>query len=177
MIDLLIIALLLLGFIVGLKRGLILQAVRLIGFIAAYFVAYMYCDDVAPILREVIPYPLTTSAPVWLEEGGVEEVFYRGIAFVILFFVTKISLSLIGHLLNMFAQIPVLKQANALGGAVLGVVEIYIVLFVLILIGTLLPIQEVQASIEQSALCQIIADNTPVLSDKVKELWAYGDRV
>ncbi|WP_028400916.1 CvpA family protein [Ectobacillus panaciterrae] len=180
MIDLIIIALLLMGFIIGLKRGLILQAVRLVSFIAAYFVAYLYCDKLAPSLKSIIPYPLHATAqqaPAWLNTGSVEDVFYRAIAFVILFFITKIAFSLLGHLLNMFAQIPVLKQVNAVGGAFLGFVETYIVLFVLILIGTLLPVQQVQTSIGQSVLCKVIVDDTPVLSDKVKELWVHGDRV
>ncbi|MFX3623972.1 MAG: CvpA family protein [Ectobacillus sp.] len=180
MIDLIIIVLLLMGVLIGLKRGLILQVVRLAGFIAAYFVAYLYYNDLAPSLKPIIPYPFGAAAqqaPAWLNAGNIEDVFYRAIAFAALFFVTKIALSLLGHLLNMFAQIPVLKQVNALGGGILGFVEVYIVLFVLILIGTLLPVQGVQASLNDSVLCRVIVDNTPVLSDKVKELWVLSDRV
>lgn len=176
MIDLIIIAVLLIGFFIGLKRGLILQIVRIISFVAAYFVAYTYSASFAPSLKSIIPYPLQTmqQTPVWLSSVDVETVFYRGLAFVILFFLTMFALSMIGHLLNIFAQIPVLKQANALGGGILGLVEVYILLFVIILVGTILPIQQVQTSIQQSVLCKVIADDTPVLSDKVKQLWTNG---
>jgi uncharacterized membrane protein required for colicin V production len=99
------------------------------------------------------------------------------IAFILLFFVTKFAFSLFGQLLNMIAQIPVLKQLNSLGGGLLGFVEVYIVLFIVILVGTLVPIQPLQSSLNGSVLCQTIIDDTPVLSDKMKELWVHQDSV
>ncbi|WP_416827661.1 CvpA family protein [Ectobacillus polymachus] len=174
MIDLIIIVVLLGGFFIGLKRGLILQIVRIISYFAAFFVAYTYSASFAPSLKSLIPYPAgaTQSLSVWLSSGNVEEGFYKAIAFIILFFLTILALSLVGHVLNILAQIPVIKQANALGGGILGFVEVYMLVFVIIIVGTILPIQQVQSTIHQSALCKVIADDTPVLSDKVKEVWS-----
>ncbi|GAA3320821.1 hypothetical protein GCM10020331_033380 [Ectobacillus funiculus] len=78
------------------------------------------------------------------------------------FLLQNLRFSLLGQLLNMIAQIPVLKQLNSLGGGVLGFVEVYIVLFIVILIGTLVPIQPLQSSLNASVLCQTIIDDTPV---------------
>jgi uncharacterized membrane protein required for colicin V production len=179
MLDLIIVLLLACGFLLGLKRGLILQVVRLTGFIAAYIVAYLYYDDAAPVLKGIIPYPLETTATMhaWLENVSVEDAFYRAIAFVLLFLVTKIVFTLIGHLLNMFAQIPVLKQVNSLGGAVLGFLEVYIILFIVIFAASLLPEQHVQTSLQDAVLPKFIVEDTPILSEKVKELWVFGDKV
>ncbi|MFD3445375.1 CvpA family protein [Microbacteriaceae bacterium 4G12] len=181
MIDLIIIALLVMGLLLGLKRGLILQVVRLAGYIAAYIIAYLYSKTLVPSLKSIIPYPLQAQAqaemPAWLNANSVEDAFYLAIAFLIVFFVTKIAFSILGRLLNMFAEIPVLKQVNALGGAVFGFLEVYILLFVLIVIGNLLPVQPVQTSLHQSFLSNVIVDDTPVLSDKVKQLWTSGGKI
>ena len=93
-----------------------------------------------------------------------------------MFIITKIALSLLGNLLNMFAEIPVLKQVNAFG-AILGFLEVYIILFVLIIIGNILPIEQVQTPLQKSSISKIIVDDTPILSEKVKELWQTGSRV
>lgn len=179
MIDIFIIILLLIGFFIGLKRGLILQIIRLAGYVLAYIVAYLYYKPLASVLHTAIPYPFKEKAnvPEWLKSVDVESLFYSVVAFILLFFVTKFAFSLFGQLLNMIAQIPVLKQLNSLGGGVLGFVEVYIVLFIVILIGTLVPIQPLQSSLNASVLCQTIIDDTPVLSDKMKELWVHQDSV
>ncbi|MCP8967389.1 CvpA family protein [Ectobacillus ponti] len=178
MIDIVILVLLAAGFFIGLKRGLILQVMRLAGYVIAYLVAYLYYEEAAPVLHRMIPYPLGgMQTPEWLKAEHVEEAFYRVLAFILLFLAAKFAWSLLGHLLNTVAQIPVLKQINSLGGGVLGLVEVYIVLFVLIIIGSLIPVQNVQATLQQSSLCKVIVDDTPILSAKVKELWTQHNGV
>ena len=51
------------------------------------------------------------------------------------------------------------------------ILEVYIVLFVLIIIGNILPIEQVQTPLQKSSISKIIVDDTPILSEKVKELW------
>lgn len=55
-------------------------------------------------------------------------------------------------------------------GAILGFLEVYIILFVLIIIGNILPIEQVQTPLQKSSISKIIVDDTPILSEKVKEL-------
>ncbi len=57
MLDLVIIAFLLIGLLVGLRRGFILQIIHLTGFIVAFIVAYVYYDELAPKLHLWIPFP------------------------------------------------------------------------------------------------------------------------
>ena len=57
MIDLAILLILAIGFIIGLRRGFILQIIHLTGFIAAFIVSYLYFDDLAPKLELWVPYP------------------------------------------------------------------------------------------------------------------------
>ncbi|HDX9576825.1 CvpA family protein [Bacillus cytotoxicus] len=179
MVDIIIVLLLVMGFLLGLRRGLVLQLVKLVSFIIAYLVAYWYCKDLAPALQKIIPYPFKqeVNVPNWIDANSMETVFYQAIAFIALFIITKIALTLIGQLLNMFTEIPVLKQINALGGAILGFLEVYIILFVLIVVGTILPIEQLQTSLNQSSISKVIVEDTPILSGKVKELWQTGSKV
>ena len=84
MIDIIIILLLVMGLFLGLKRGFVLQLVKLTSFIIAYLVAYWYCKDLAPTLEKFIPYPFGkgVSVPEWIDANNIEAVFYQAIAFI-----------------------------------------------------------------------------------------------
>lgn len=162
------------GFLVGLKRGFILQIVHLTGFIVAFIVAYMYVDDLAPKLTLWIPYPELSGVPpleFLMEITDMEAAYYRAIAFAILFFATKIIMQIFGSMLDFLAQLPLLKQINGWAGGVLGFVEVYLVIFVLLYIGALMPIEAVQTSISDSSMAKAIVQHTPIFSGKIKDLW------
>ncbi|MEH7491343.1 CvpA family protein [Neobacillus niacini] len=174
MLDLAIILLLVFGFFIGLKRGFILQLVHLTGFIIAYIVANLYYDDLAPRLTLWVPYPnLGTTSPLKLlsENGNMEEAFYRAIAFVIIFFVVKILLQIIGSMLDFIAHLPILKQLNVWAGGILGFAEVYLVLFILLYIAALVPMEFLQKPLDDSIMGNLIVNHTPFLSEQIKNMW------
>ncbi|MDF2789397.1 MAG: rane protein [Neobacillus sp.] len=174
MLDLAIILLLVFGFFIGLKRGFILQLVHLTGFIIAYIVANLYYDDLAPRLTLWVPYPnLGTTSPLKLlsENGNMEEAFYRAIAFVIIFFAVKILLQIIGSMLDFIAHLPILKQINVWAGGILGFAEVYLVLFILLYIAALVPMEFLQKPLDDSIMGNLIVNHTPFLSEQIKNMW------
>jgi uncharacterized membrane protein required for colicin V production len=174
MLDLAIIIILIIGFFVGLKRGLIMQLFHLVGFIIAYIAARTYYDDLAPKLTLWIPYPSrgeNSTLKLLTDSADMEAAFYRAISFVIIFFAVKILLRIIGAMLDFIAHLPVLKQLNTLGGGILGFIEIYFVLFILLYIAALIPIEVLQGPLDRSFLADAIVNHTPVLSDQLKKLW------
>ncbi|WP_078545209.1 CvpA family protein [Litchfieldia alkalitelluris] len=173
MLNLFLIIILVMGFLIGLKRGLILQVVHLAGFIVAFIVAYLYVGDLAPKLKLWIPYPQLESQPLAFltENADFETAYYRAIAFAILFFATKIIMQIIGSMLDFLAQLPLLKQLNGWAGGVLGFVEVYLIVFVLLYIGALVPVEIVQSSINDSSMAKAIVQHTPIFSGKLKDLW------
>ncbi|PLT30224.1 CvpA family protein [Peribacillus deserti] len=174
MLDLIIIAVLILGLLIGLRRGFILQLVHLTGFIVSFISAYIYYDDLAPKIKLWIPFPTlgnTDSMKMILGASGIDEAYYNAIAFAIIFFSVKIVWQLIGAMLDFIAHIPILKQLNRLGGAILGFVEVYLILFILLYIAALLPIQAVQGPLNDSFIANAMVKNTPVLSATIKDLW------
>lgn len=174
MIDIILIGLLILGVLRGLKRGFILQAFHLIGFIVAFIVAAMYYDNLSNKLEMWIPYPDLAEGETWavfLEALPLESAFYNAIAFAIIFFVTKIILNIISSMLDFVAELPILNSINGLLGGILGFLETFFILFVILYIVALIPNGSVQQAIEGSSLAAFIIDHTPFLSAQIKSLW------
>lgn len=174
MIDLILLFILVIGFFVGFRRGLILQIVYLTGFIISFIVAYMYFDDLSPHLKLWIPYPSLpedSTLTLFLENLHLESAYYRAIAFAILFFGTKIVMQIIGSMLDFLADLPLLSTINGWLGGFLGIIEVYLLIFFILYIGALTPVDFVQTLINDSALAKGIVEHTPVFSAKIKELW------
>ncbi|WP_017756059.1 CvpA family protein [Calidifontibacillus oryziterrae] len=174
MIDIILLSLLLIGFFIGFRRGFVLQVVYFVGFIAAYVVAYLFFDDVAPFLKLWVPFPPLSddsAMSLLMNTFDIETVYYRAIAFVTLFFGTKISLHIIGSMLDFLADLPLLRTVNGWLGGALGFVEVYLLLFIVLYLGALTPIEAIQSWMNESIVAKGIVENTPVVSVKLKELW------
>lgn len=174
MLDLGIMALLLIGFLVGLRRGLILQLIHLTGFFVAFAVAYMYYGELAPKLKLWVPYPSmgdTSSMQMVFNTIGLETAYYNAISFAIIFFSVKIIWQMLGSMLDFIANLPILKTLNRWAGGIFGFLEIYLIMFILLYIAALLPVDKLQILIQDSFLAEMIIKNTPILSAEVSKLW------
>lgn len=174
MLDLAILFILVLGFFVGLKRGFILQLIHLTGFIISFIIAYMYYQKLAPKLTLWIPYPNfgnDSTIQMIFDHANLEDAYYRAIAFVVIFFAVKIVLQIIGSMLDFVANLPILKQLNIWAGGILGFIEIYLIIFILLYIAALVPIDSLQSLMNDSFMAKGIINNTPILSEKIKEMW------
>jgi uncharacterized membrane protein required for colicin V production len=173
MLDLAIIVLLIMGFFIGLKRGFILQLVHFAGFFIAYIVAYRYYDSLAPKLKLWVPYPtFGDSSPLsLLNSVSGEEAFYRAFAFIAIFFAVKVLLQIIGSMLDFLTHLPILRQLNVWAGGILGFLEVYLVLLLLLYIAALVPMEIIQKPLQESFLAEAIIKHTPVISEQLKELW------
>ncbi|MCM3768352.1 CvpA family protein [Neobacillus niacini] len=174
MLDLAILLFLIIGFFVGLKRGFILQLVHLIGFIIAYIVAYMYYEDFVPRLMLWIPYPNFgegTILKILTDSSNTEMAFYRAISFVIIFFAVKVLLQIIGSMFDFIAHLPVLKQLNFWAGGLLGFLEVYFIIFIVIYIAALIPIELFQTALDESFMAETMVKYTPILSQQINDWW------
>lgn len=174
MLDFAIIILLVFGFLIGLKRGFILQLIHVTGFIIAFVVAYKYYEDLAPKLTLWVPYPnigSNTSMQMLFDSVNLEEAYYRAIAFVVIFFAVKILLQMIGSMLDFVANLPILRQLNIWAGGILGFLEVYLIVFLLLYIAALIPIEGIQIPLNNSLLAKVMVENTPILSEEIRNLW------
>ncbi|KMY43549.1 membrane protein [Bacillus sp. FJAT-27916] len=173
MVTLIILFALLLGFFVGLRRGLILQTIHLVGFIIALIVARMFYKDLGDKLEMWVPFPSSDDGTLTMLFDAVhlDAAFYNAIAFLLIFILVKFALQMIGSMLDFLAQLPLLKQINKLAGGALGFVQTYLGIFILLYIAAMLPIGTLQEWIQGSFLAEAIILDTPFLSNWVTDLW------
>lgn len=173
MLDLFLLLALLIGFLIGLKRGFILQTIHMTGFIIAFIIAYIYYDQLAPKLTLWVPYPSFGEGEFQLlfDNPNIEEAYYRAIAFVAIFFAVRILLQIIGSMFDFVANLPILKTLNVWAGGFLGFAEIYLLIFFVLYISALLPIEVVQGALNDSLLASSIVKHTPIFSEQIKQWW------
>lgn len=172
-IDLVIVILFVAGIAIGFRRGFILQAVHLIGFLIAYIVAYRYFDKLSPMLKTWLPYPLTEEAgsSLWLQLIDIEGMYYSAIAFALLFFGTKIALQIIGRFLHLITLLPGLNIVNRSFGGILGFIEVTIIIFVIVHVMLYIPWQTGQIWLSESIIGSWMTEQTPYVSNQLQELW------
>jgi len=164
---------LVIGFLIGLRRGLILQALHLTGYIISFIIASVYYKKLAEKLSLFIPYAKLPEDGLWaaFAKGmALEAAFYNGIAFVIIFILAKVVLQIIATMLDFVARLPLLKWVNSLFGAILGFAEVYLIVFVLLYVIALVPLMKIQDIIHNSSLALFMIEKTPFLSNKVESL-------
>lgn len=174
MLDLIIIFLLLGGLITGFRRGLIVQAIHMTGFIIALVVAYKYYKQLADKFVLWVPYPGVTAGSkltLTVEQLDLDQTFYRLLAFVIIFLAVKFILQLLASMLDFLKYLPVLGFLARFGGAALGFVEFYILIFLILYVLAMLPIDFIQKFIGSSLLADAMFEHTPLLSETVKKWW------
>ncbi|MEI4769349.1 CvpA family protein [Psychrobacillus sp. FJAT-51614] len=174
MLDILILILLVAGIITGAKRGLIVQLIHMTGFIIALIVAYTYYKPLADKFVLWIPFPAVTAGSKLtfaVESLDLDQTFYRIIAFALIFIVVKFALQLLASMFDFLKYLPILGFISNIVGAVLGFIEFYFILFVVLYVFALLPIDLIQNLISKSILTSWMLDHTPFLSETVKNWW------
>lgn len=174
MLDILLLILLLGGLFAGFKRGLIVQLIHMVGFIIAIIVAVKYYKPLAEKFVLWVPYPAVGSdsrLTIAVDQLNLSETFYQLLAFAIIFFAVWFGLQLLASMFDFLRYLPVLGFLSKILGAVLGIVEAYILLFFFIYVLALLPVGAIQDQLGNSAIAQSMLEHTPYFSEKVKEWW------
>ncbi|HLS22951.1 MAG TPA: CvpA family protein [Pseudogracilibacillus sp.] len=173
MVSFIILLVLFFGFLMGLRRGFVLQLVHLVGFFVSFIVAVLFYKRFAQHLSMWIPYPELSSDSAWavfLQTMPLEVAFYNAVAFSILFFGVKFLLQIVAYMLDFLASLPVLRSINKLLGAALGFIEMYVITFVILFILALVPIAQIQDRIANSFLAKLMIKYTPILSSLTESL-------
>lgn len=164
-IDILVILFILLGAVVGFKRGFTTSLVNFIGVILVVVIAYFLKDPVGEFLMSFCPF---------FNFGGIIKgvtvlniALYQIIAFVLVFSILMIGLKVLLMATGVFETI--LKFTIVLGipskilGAIVGVIENYIIAFFVLYVLSMPNFMDV-GFIKDSSFREPILKNTPVLS-------------
>lgn len=158
--DIVIILLILLSGITGLKQGLLKSGINLIGTILIYIIAFKMKNGIGLFLCKICPF--------FKFDGYItlNILIYQLIAFIliasVLFSVFALILKLTGIVQKLIDLTIILDIPSKIGGFIVGLLEGYVVMFIIILILSV-PLRNVEL-FSESKLVDKMLNNTPVLS-------------
>ena len=175
-VDVIIIALLILGGVAGFKAGVIKKLTDFIGMFVVIILAFYLKNYISVIMYENLPFFNFFGLINGIDTLNI--LLYEVIAFLVIFiallFVLKVVLMLTGLVEKILKATVILSIPSKLLGIVVGVIEMYVYLF-LILVIVSLPIFD-SSFLKNSKMNNFILNNTPVLSDVSEEIIdIYGD--
>ncbi len=175
-VDVVIIALLILGGVAGFKAGVIKKLTDFIGMFVVIILAFYLKNYISVIMYENLPFFNFFGLINGIDALNI--LLYEVIAFLVIFiallFVLKVVLMLTGLVEKILKATVILSIPSKLLGIVVGVIEMYVYLF-LILVIVSLPIFD-SSFLKDSKMNNFILNNTPVLSGVSEEIIdIYGD--
>ena len=175
--DIVIILILLMFFITGWKRGVIKEAVSLIGIVLVFVIAFSLKGVLGNLLCRTLPFiPFKGSI-----EGitALNILFYQVIAFIILFCLLlvfyEILLKISKWLQKIVNMTIILLLPSKLLGGLLSFIKGYIIIFA-ILILLMVPFSN-NSLIKESTLMNFILYKTPVLSQSTSSITSSVDEI
>ena len=175
-VDVIIIALLILGGVAGFKAGVIKKLTDFIGMFVVIILAFYLKNYISVIMYENLPFFNFFGLINGIDALNI--LLYEVIAFLVIFiallFVLKVVLMLTGLVEKILKATVILSIPSKLLGIVVGVIEMYVYLF-LILVIVSLPIFD-SSFLKDSKMNNFVLNNTPVLSGVSEEIIdIYGD--
>ena len=175
-IDAVIIIFLLLGGLVGFKSGAIKELTRFIGFFLVVVVAFMLKDSLMVMFYENLPF--FNFFGIIKGIGAINILFYQLLSFLIIFgalmFVLKVLLVITGLVEWLVKMTIFLTLPSKILGAMIGIVEYYVYLFLVLYILNM-PVFNL-TFISDSKIGSQMLENTPILSELVGDtVSVYSD--
>jgi uncharacterized membrane protein required for colicin V production len=165
-IDSVIILFLLLGAVLGFKRGVIKSVVSLVGIILVVVLSFTFKDQLAIFLYSHLPF-------FNIGIKALNILIYEVIAFLLIFIVLLSVLKILIKISGIFETILkftfVLALPSKILGAIFGFFESYILAFIILFLIAQLNIQS--SLITDSKLATSIMEKTPLMSSAIKETY------
>lgn len=170
-VDSIVILFLLLGAVLGFKKGAIRSLVGLVGTIAVVVIAYYLKNPVADLLYNFCPFFEFSGS--WQGLVTLNILLYESIAYIIVFVILYSILSLIlkitGIIEKLLTMTIILGIPSKIIGAVLGFLEA--VVFSFIILFVLLQFNGSHIWIKESSVAMSIIDKTPLIGSMVNETY------
>ena len=170
-VDAIVILFLLLGAVLGFKKGAIRSLVGLVGTIAVVVIAYYLKNPVAELLYNFVPFFDFSGS--WQGLATLNILLYEGIAyvlvFVILYGILSLILKLTGIIEKVLTMTIILGIPSKIIGAILGFLEA--VVFSFIILFVLLQFNGSHTWIKESSVAMSILDKTPLIGTMVSDTY------
>ena len=159
-LSIIIVMFILMGVIIGIKRGFIYQLIKMLSLFITIIGALLLKNIVANIFINYFDF---------LDMNyQIKVFFYRGISFIIVCFIIRIFIKLLLKLSKKFEKMLnatiILGIPSKILGGILGFVEYYVYAFITLVI---LSIPIFKINVKSSKVANIILNETPAASKKV----------
>ena len=157
------------GLFKGYKRGFILQVIGILSIIIGFSLAMLLCTTFAENIKFLqIASDANAMETLMNEFGNVI------IWFLILFFVIKFLVNLLGKFINKVFKLPILKTVNQLLGVIIG---FFISTLTIILVASILrfPIFNNGEEIIEKSLLKTVSNSTIFVSDTIVNEFVNSD--
>lgn len=165
LVDIAIILLLIMGVIVGFKRGVIHQTVVFIGFFAVIVLSFILKNPVSAFMYKHLPF--FNFGGYFKGVSVLNIILYEVIAFFLVFTVLsiifRILLKLSSFIEKLLNATIILGIPSKLLGMVVGFLESYVTVFIILFVVSL-PIFNFTV-VSESKYAEKILNNTPILSE------------
>lgn len=171
-VDIIIVILLISGFLTGYKKGFIKQVVSTVGLIVSVVLAFLLKNNLSIILYEKCPF---FTVGLLKNYSSLNILLYELLSFFIIFIILsiilKIIISLSGKIEDIFEESTVFKIPLKILGGVLGALESYVAIFIILLVLSL-PLFSFKFTnyIHKSKLSNRILNNTFLISNLAEPL-------
>lgn len=172
-VDLLIIIFILIGGLLGLKRGAVKEFITAIGFFVIVVLSFLLKNPLSVIFYENLPF--FKFGGIFKGVTALNIALYELIAFLVVALVLTFIWKLVEYASNLMQKLInmtiILGLPSKIIGFIIGVLEYYVLAFIIIYILTI-PIFSVKPVIESKG-AQGILNDTPVISKFVKNSSAF----
>mgnify|MGYP001144976429 CR=1 FL=1 len=176
-VDVIIIALLILGGVAGFKAGVIKKLTDFIGMFVVIILAFYLKNYISVIMYENLPFFNFFGLINGIDALNI--LLYEVIAFLVIFiallFVLKVVLMLTGLVEKILKATVILSIPSKILGIFVGILESYIYIFIILVILTL-PIFNIPF-VRESRMVNFMLDDTPILSSMSSEMIDIYDNV
>ena len=169
-IDIGIILFILCFILIGAKQGLIKTGVSLVALVIIFVISYVFKEHIGNFLCKYLPFFNFSGNIKGLVSLNI--LIYQLAGFLIILAVLMgiytIIMTLTGWIQKLVNMTILLKLPSSIGGGIIGLIEGYLVTFLILLIA-MIPMQTMTL-LKESKLADFILNKTPIVSESTSDL-------
>ncbi|MCF6161657.1 MAG: CvpA family protein [Furfurilactobacillus sp.] len=170
-LSLIVILLLLIALGRGYRRGFVVEVATTVGYMFVIIIVKLLTPTVAGWLAHLLPMNHQPTANDQLLNSQVNHFWSAGLAFWLLMIVGLLLLRWLTRSLKLFTNIPVIHGINALSGALVAGLLMYVLIFFGLAIASVWPAVWIHDQLLHSPVSHWILHQTPLLSEKIFQWW------
>ncbi len=85
------------------------------------------------------------------------------LSFIIVYILARIILIFFNFVSDKISDLPIVKQFNELGGLIYGILQSFLIIFIVLAIISVLPFDNIQLAINNTILCVFLYNINPIL--------------